>query len=1719
MRWTKKPIAVFLILIVINMHIVFAQSLSPIKTAPSASEGGYFCKNDKDCPTGTYCSGKKDHFMNDRCCPYNSEYDYSEDLCIQVCVDQDLDNSGVFCAEGKDCRELSKLTTNECLFNKDCDDEDQERSAINSEICGDGIDNDCDDKVDEAECINKTYDSHQLYLQENMYDEETYKRCKRYFLLVNRENPCDDCGGIFNGCDEKRCSSLGEDCVYHGSWLLLGLRGKCLHDIEIDENELAKCFDVLHCFDGVFQPQMGEQRLDCGGSCLPCEDKFEISIEDSAPYITVYKQPGDIVSLRIYSPEDTTIRLDYRALDEYGEELSYFQLEPLDGCEKGREINISQGVNYCKFQIPTWAAPYYSFEVNDQEVQLDIIKDPLYIILTNKLNLFDHCSVSPRILESQNFKFLEKLYFTAEENRGIVYDINDYIETESWNSWDVHNLQEKLKKFIKQKVGVDDEHYPHVLFVGGDSVIPFYRYTDFLENSGGVSFKSDSAYSPKCKQVTSMHTGDVFSVNDILIVLPDSGIDKNHEDVKKIQKALYLKFGHFYCSCGDYYLDVLDSLQNQPDGSEQRESLKDYLGEIFSDETDYNETDYDRIREMLNPYSAELFLAPWEYSTNKDVPLSEEDAKVIKNTCRIYFEEASCPSLVDFLKQQKILKQMNDRYPVEQMNAIVDSIVDNMEEYVFREGNKEYLDMGKVFLKTLNYYYDDNIPFSDQELYAYINIIPFVPLSPGIDVVSATKHLIIYHIFGLEPNGQPKRFPIGNGNINSPEDIKLYYASEIQRNFEGLLENKNAIIIGNKDNNFLFTEFDAAYDEPVITIDRNEYSKEGYHLFVNLPRNNITKAAKFLVPFINGGFWLCVPRDSHAVILIDLTLVGIGLMTGADFIADIYGVATECDKLFRETKVCEENKFESFFWCSLNVVALSIPFVTGAHLISSAIKSGKNAKRLTQGFTRAIEHSDELISIISKSDSLKDVIKSADDLEDGFSKFGKLLGKARESGVINYDDTNKILYSLVDMADNVAGNSDEVAEFWGRIAKIGKTWDDKSVGLLKQVGHIDNVVRGRMFIKKVDDMLTIARQTGKYDETVELLTLGASKLDSLTNLPKIGHRVFDAPDIADPIIREGKRIESFLEYQKGLGSISKLEKAEGAARVIFEFGAPGARFSDEIADELIRGVKLFSDGSVAESFIKNINKFGLEKNAIKKIRLVPASVFSTTSDGARITTKQSRNIIEIAATSPMELDDLKFKQLMGSNFIPHEIAHAKVRETFGSLNRAINNLPTFESYKYKIRSEWFEEFLANRLVERTLDVDDLKKFKNGEKILLEDLDVGANVGNSFLNNFNYIDFDYLGFIKSEVNQFGGDKTTKLLNQFDQGIKNGISDYLIKTRGFTQSQVEDTIVLIKNHIDDVANEFEKNADELIDKGIRSTGETDALYSKAIQKAVDIADEFGELETVTVNLRQMLKSELSLSDEVISSLSDEQVRAIVRLQKIIGKDPTLRIIDESWDVLVTVNKIIDKVPRASSDLAEDIAFVLEHHSREIDNILKNSENVENIGQDAFEFMARRRILKENKGSKVFTKDIFIKKVDSDGKLHFIGRGEEFDNVITEKLANNNLKIIGFVEVKAGTSNGVIGKLVEQMERRKSLLNDVKKDLSNKKYYLAKDSTNKIIEANEIDEIASKRIINKNSYGVVVDDVPNFEEGKNIYKAGYTKDQLTQTFENLKNLKSLE
>jgi len=279
-------------------------------------------------------------------------------------------------------------------------------------------------------------------------------------------------------------------------------------------------------------------------TCQTSTKYTDIQVEDAADGKLVYKQPGDLLKIRLDLKSTETIYLDY--------DVSAFQL--LDGgCNLGNVYMNSD--KECMFEISNDAdTGTYHFKITGGDVErIGVIDDPTLLIITNKDKLSERFDNDIGVSD-----LLEQAYETASKGeRGIVYDLgielgghpwedyqNDYREDPLTPEMNDNSYSLQIGQFIREKCKTCD----NIIILGDDFVVPHYR-RDIANYEGWWLFEelvkdkvySDIPYIIDTKPTFS-NLDEFFDDEKVAFVVPDSLDPTTRNKVELLKASLVDKF-------------------------------------------------------------------------------------------------------------------------------------------------------------------------------------------------------------------------------------------------------------------------------------------------------------------------------------------------------------------------------------------------------------------------------------------------------------------------------------------------------------------------------------------------------------------------------------------------------------------------------------------------------------------------------------------------------------------------------------------------------------------------------------------------------------------------------------------------------------------------------------------------------------------------------------------------------------------------------------------------------------------------------------------------------------------------------------------------------------------------------------------------------------------------------------------------------------------------
>ena len=239
-------------------------------------------------------------------------------------------------------------------------------------------------------------------------------------------------------------------------------------------------------------------------------------------------------------------------------------------------------------------------------------------------------------------------------------------------------------------------------------------------------------------------------------------------------------------------------------------------------------------------------------------------------------------------------------------------------------------------------------------LYPYNEIC--TPYSPDQQVT--------YHTCPQEICTDQKGCNLGNSNLNSVDQIRIYHSADVKCN-NFLLNKATIILVGDAEINnatacYPWVE-NAEY--PILSVERNLWDGKKYAIILNANKDSLTFGMQMLAVLIKQGTWRSLYGEHSS-----LTGVGIGDIA-VSFIPGI-----DCPKIIdvgKDFSDIQETDFGSLWFCALDV---GTSFIGGVSKYAKGASKAANTVEMIgdlQKAGKAAGHADETVDI------LKDYSKAA----------------------------------------------------------------------------------------------------------------------------------------------------------------------------------------------------------------------------------------------------------------------------------------------------------------------------------------------------------------------------------------------------------------------------------------------------------------------------------------------------------------------------------------------------------------------------------------------------------------------------------------------------------------------------------------------------------------------------------------------------------------------
>ncbi|MBI2576238.1 putative metal-binding motif-containing protein [Candidatus Woesearchaeota archaeon] len=439
-------------------------------------------------------------------------YIYDNSLGEGICTDEEVGCTDCICDEDHDDAEVDGYSdpcrkkigagcaaTSDCWNDRDgdgdnwCNSLDKCTDGANGRNCGE--DNDCSsgrcDSTCKARLANwKSCDED----SDCISDDCTGSLCLPPSPVCgdihcedsrgeNGQNCPDDCNCDSNAdcpdgyfCDFKAGDDLckeityPDECTTEGAWFCQdGDVYLCEQRQQQKKSTLKKSCRL----DKVCDPNTVGSTHDCGSS------EIDLQIEDAAPGVQIFKQPGDFVTVYIFSKTDQDISFDFN---------SGLKLE--EGvCQKGA-ISLTEKITKCVFSVEENAGGVLRFKAANKEKGITVINNPALLIITNKQKLNERFASNPSGVQA----LLAKAYEKAAKGTGIVYDINMEFEGHPFRNYlnyyqdplDPSMVDNTYSLGISRLISEKCNGCGNTIILGDDYIIPWHR-ADVKAKEGWLS--------------------------------------------------------------------------------------------------------------------------------------------------------------------------------------------------------------------------------------------------------------------------------------------------------------------------------------------------------------------------------------------------------------------------------------------------------------------------------------------------------------------------------------------------------------------------------------------------------------------------------------------------------------------------------------------------------------------------------------------------------------------------------------------------------------------------------------------------------------------------------------------------------------------------------------------------------------------------------------------------------------------------------------------------------------------------------------------------------------------------------------------------------------------------------------------------------------------------------------------------------------------------------
>jgi hypothetical protein len=344
--------------------------------------------------------------------------------------------------------------------------------------------------------------------------------------------------------------------------------GECNNYNQLSCGESGNVQQCVQQEDGCYEQELvescygNEVCVEGNSECSTPNKKTQVRLENAAKGQKVYKQPGDILNVKLDHKQSESISFQYN--DDYF----------MGDCPTSTSINSDI---FCTLTIDEdTPSGNYNFRISGSNTEvIEVINSPTTLIITHKPKLYSRFGDNSGVNT-----LLEQAYETARENNGIVYDVSQYLGDHPFGSFNNYNPDPNmpslsanayalvLGNFIDSKC----DKCRNIMILGDDYVIPHYRvdYADisfwnwfstwFETNTQTEYLFTDQPYIKETKK----NMGDLLTLiskdefDSIVIVIKDNPSGSLSSEVNELKSTLSNIYGYGNNDIDTYYSNEID---------------------------------------------------------------------------------------------------------------------------------------------------------------------------------------------------------------------------------------------------------------------------------------------------------------------------------------------------------------------------------------------------------------------------------------------------------------------------------------------------------------------------------------------------------------------------------------------------------------------------------------------------------------------------------------------------------------------------------------------------------------------------------------------------------------------------------------------------------------------------------------------------------------------------------------------------------------------------------------------------------------------------------------------------------------------------------------------------------------------------------------------------------------------------------------------------------